>query len=910
MFTNVYFWGRAMRGGLNQGLKFCAGVTVLAALAACGGGGGGDKQSASTPTATAEPASVEVRSGEKIRLGGIVSKGLLGNATVRVLTLKADGSIDDSAPLATGTTDYQGTADADRLGEGEYKTTEFAIPGIYVVEVTAQSCSDAQLVTTVSRTAPLCSYHVDEETGPQYLPTGFKIRAVVASTPTDNRVNVTLFSELAIRAAIKAAGGTASTPKLTADSVAKGQALVNNLFGTTDLNNVVPASLPTPPSTDTLTPAQGRLAAMLAAASKIAGQPARLTALLNGLSPAQTPSSCAGVIAATPQATQCVLDVLANNANVNQYVGDNTAVTVVLNNALQQVVVDTASAEIAAVTGTTSDKLTKGTLSVPAPASDVGAYTTIKNFFADLVNTARTLFTATDGEATIKEARAFEAAGKNLQFTGQTLISDSTVLEMAVALWHSYELAPATADVSKFQHRDITYPTFVKSGHHCKLQTGDSTSGFSDAVNGDTITRVTCFADYAYSYVGTYAASPGGGGNYNAVKLSHQFRITRTNTTATTATYAYTSSAVRDLRAVAIDSVNGSVISDGLVDRYWVQTTTGADILATNVSGVPSSVMKYAGNLAATFNASNELQQVVISGAVPDGIRDNASTTAHAATVPNNGHAQLDVTVSGNTVGTTNTANFSGTQTTYAGDGSTQEFMLDFQNGTVVVDNSRAQRIKFNATLTAGTDKFVGSVDVNRIPKGSTGSDGATLQLTGAFYNLATSSTTPFVQASLTYKQDNTNYVETTPTNFSSSNFQLHTLAFDGIVTAPNSPKLRVALTGAAKQMERNFYFGLDAADAISGDYFIYTSSGGLKRDVTFTFKSVDGNASGTPQVSSEVVDPTNKVAFTFGHRANAADVLVNKVKRGVLDTAAGNLPKVSLDNGEFFSLDFGTIQY
>jgi len=905
MFTNVYFWGRAMRGGLNQGLKFCAGVTVLAALAACGGGGGGDKQSASTPTATAEPASVEVRSGEKIRLGGIVSKGLLGNATVRVLTLKADGSIDDSAPLATGTTDYQGTADADRLGEGEYYTTEFAIPGIYVVEVTARSCSDAQLATTVSRTAPLCSYHVDEETGPQYLPTGFKIRAVVASTPTDNRVNVTLFSELAIRAAIKAAGGTASTPKLTADSVAKGQALVNNLFGTTDLNNVVPASLPTVSSTDTLTPAQGRLAAMLAAASKIAGQPARLAALLNGLSLAQTLSSCASVVAATPQATQCVLDVLANNANVNQYVGDNTAITVVLNNALQQVVVDTASAEIAAVTSTTSDKLTNDTLSVPAPASDVGAYTTIRNFFADLVSTARTLFTTTDGEATIKEARAFEAAGKNLKFTGQTLISDSTALEMAVELWHDYDLNPATAKVERLQHRDITTPSFVNSGHYCVLQTFDGTF-YQDAVNGDTISRVVCFADYAYRYIFTTLTSPGGGGNYNVIKLSHGFVVSRTSATS----YSYVSAAVKDLRNVTLNTSTGTVTSDGLVDRYFIQDASGSELQATNTPSIPASVKTYSGTLTATYDASNNLQQVVISGQVPDGIRDEDVTVVHASTVPNNGHAQLDVTVSGSTVGTTNTANFSGTQTTYAADGSTQEFLLDFQQGTVVVINEDGQRIKFNATLTAGTDKFVGSVDVNRIPKGSTGSDGATLQLTGAFYNLATSSTTPFVQASLTYKQDNTNYVETTPTNFSSSNFQLHTLAFDGIVTAPNSPKLRVALTGAAKQMERNFYFGLDAADAISGDYFIYTSSGGLKRDVTFTFKSVDGNASGTPQVSSEVVDPTNKVAFTFGHRANAADVLVNKVKRGVLDTAAGNLPKVSLDNGEFFSLDFGTIQY
>ena len=83
-----------------------------------------------------------------------------------------------------------------------------------------------------------------------------------------------------------------------------------------------------------------------------------------------------------------------------------------------------------------------------------------------------------------------------------------------------------------------------------------------------------------------------------------------------------------------------------------------------------------------------------------------------------------------------------------------------------------------------------------------------------------------------------------------------------------------------------------------------------LKRDVTFTFKAADNNTTGKAQVTSEVVDPTNKISFTFASRTTVADVLVNKIKRAVLDVNTGSLPRVDLSNGEYFSLDMGTVQY
>ena len=866
-------------------------VTAIATLAACGGGGGG---SSSSSTSAAQPSSVDTRNGDKIRLGGIVSKGLLGNANVYVRAIKSDGTVDEaSTPLATGTTS----------STGSYSTSEFTISGAYVVEVAARDCADP--TATVNTSAPTCSYHQDEELGQaQYLPTGFKIRAIVTATPADNTVNVTLFSELAIRAAINAAGG------LTSGNMAKAQAMVNNLFGTTDLNTVVPKSLPvaddteTTSGTNTLTAAESRLAAMLAAASKIAGVDTRLQALLAGIS--TVPSTCSDVTAGTPAATQCVLDVLANNANINTYVGNDTDVTSTLNSALQKVVTDSGSAELAAVTSTTSDKLTNTSLSVPAPADDSGAYTAIRNFFSDLVNTARTLFTSTDGETLLKQARAFETAGNNLIFTGQTLISDGTALEMAVELWHNYDLNPSTAPVTRFQHRTMTDPTFVNSGHHCKLQKAVS-GGFQDIVNGETPDRAVCFADFSYTYsdtaIGTSSGTP-----YNAIRVSHAFWVSRTSATA----YSYVSTAIRDFRAVTLNWPAESVTSDSLVDRYWIQTNDGSTVLATNTTSIPSNVVTFSGTLTAAFSGS-DLSSVAISGQVPDGIQENAYTVVHATTTNNQAYGQLSTTVTGTNVNSTSpTLSFTGSLVAYAGDGSTHDFDLDFTDGYVAITNETAQRIKFSATLVTGADKFAGSVDANRIAAGSTGSDGGTIQFTGALYNTAASgsSTVPFIQASLTYKQDNTNYVDTAA--FSTSNFQLHALTFDGFITAPSSPRLRVALTAAGKQVTQSYDFGLDNADAVSGDYFIYTDTAGtsLKRDVTFTFKAADNNTTGKAQVTSEVVDPTNKISFTFASRTTVADVLVNKIKRAVLDVNTGSLPRVDLSNGEYFSLDMGTVQY
>ncbi len=871
---------------MHRAWQSVASATLLAVLAACGGGGGGSS-STPPPPETSQPASVDTRSGDKIRLGGVVSKGLLGNADVRVLSVKTDGTIDESGSLATGV-----TAD-----DGSYLTSEFTITGPFVVEVKAKPCSDTTIGTN-------CSYHQDEVKGArQYLPTAFQIRAIVTAAPANDRVNVTLFSEFAIQAALKAAGG------LNTANMTKAQSMVNNLFGTTDLNTVIPKTLG-----NSLTPAEARLAALLKAASTVASN---ATALAN--------IGCATETPGTPEATLCVVNKLSGNANTSKYVGDTPAVAAELDKALQTVVTAANSAELTAVVSTTSDKLTNETLSVPAPANTtVGAYDAIKALFNDLVNTARRLLTATDGEKTLQEARAFEAQAKDLQVSGDTLIDDSIALEMGVELWRKFEVSQAK--VSQSQHRDLANPRFLPAGVHCKLQKANGNDGsgnpvYADAVITDApadIARATCRADYAYN-----VNLSTGGPTYTAFSGSHIFVIVRT-TPSDNQHYTYKSVAVNDRRQVTIDWGNQQASDTAPDQRVFLQNAagTGTRTSTSNIgNGTPDAtlVAVWAGSMTvSSFDTDGTPNGLQISGDIPEKMMTDGSLT-HAATSPNLAHMQLSDNVTALTVGTHHEGTFAGTMVAIGADNSTVIYTLSLANGELTVDNEELTYAKFTGTLLATTSKFVGTVDGTRTQFVSVDSPNATI--TGKLYHLSTptdTTTTPFVEAKISYEGDNSHFDNVSP--YSTSNYRMHKVEFDGYITAPDSPKIRVAFTGAGKQVTATYQFGMDTADAVSGDFFVYNNDGSLKRDVTFSFRSPD-TSNGQARLLTDIVDPTNKVSFSFGYNShnNAndinkadtwADILVNGVTRGKLDTDTGSLPKVFLGNGENFSLDTGTIQY
>jgi hypothetical protein len=886
-------------------------ATLLTALAACGGGGGGS--SSTTPVQTSQPASVDARSGEKIKLGGVVSKGLLGSADVRVLAVNSDGSINetDQGVLATGSTDSQGA----------YLTGEFTIPGPFVVEVKARACSNTS--TGVDASGSSCSFHQDEELDArQYLPTSFKIRAIVTSAPANDantnisRVNVSLFSELAIRAAIDASGG------LSAANMAKAQSMVNNLFGTTDLNTVVPAALPDEEHVNTLSPAQSRLAAMLAAASKIAGDDDRLSAFLSALSPAQPPNSCAGVTAATPQATLCVLDVLANNANLNAYVGDNKAITAELDKALQTVVTAANSAELTAVVSTTSDKLTNETLSVPVPADGAGAYTTIRNFFNDLVDYAKSLFNKDQGEPVFAEARQFETATQSVNFGGESLGRTAGVFQVGAELYVAYQQSGHTSAVSKFYRDDNLGNLYnlTPAGRGCFLADANA-----DVITpGDAVDQVICYVDQAYSIdpsvVGSSTGTPGET-RYTAKMALHSIAMVPSTDGSGNPTFTYTAvSLVDPARHVVVNwasqyafDVEGTTLTSSTYSPQRTDAAVPADPWTT--------ARPYTGsvtNLTYTPNHGH-IKSITINGDLPDTFTPgHFKPDHHTGNVTTNLAKNTLSNIVVNVVNTTFDANeqlvgtgeltFSGTLTATQADGSTLDLSMAFSNGDMTIANQQLDTARFDVLSHNATSSFKGS---------ARGTNGGTVVVSGALYNNATASGTPFIEATVGFGEDKSHRPNPNDPD-SATNYIIQTVTFDGFVHAPNKPKIRIALTGALKKDYSNeAKFGLSSSDAISGDYFIYNADGSLKRDVTFTFTSPTADA----RLVTEIVDPTNKVAFTFGYNGNNnahdgnksdtwANVLVNKVVRGRLDTDTGDLPKVYLDNGENFSLDTGAIRY
>ncbi|MEY4765873.1 MAG: hypothetical protein RI907_2546 [Pseudomonadota bacterium] len=894
--------------------RVCSGAIALAVLAACGGGGGGGSSSSSNttnPDGVNQPASVETRSGEKIRLGGIVSKGRLVNANVFVRPVKSDGTVDesDSALLAHGTTD----------SSGNYTTVEeFTINGAFVVEVRARTCEAPE--AEVNRDAPTCSYHVDETQGAQYLPTGFQLRAIVTATPSDNRVNVTLFSEFAIQAALKNAN------KLSAANMAKAQAMVNNLFGTTDLNTVVPQSLPGEDDNVTLTPAEARLSAMLAAASRVASDAESLATL-----------GCSEVTPGSAAATLCAVNALAGNATLNSYTGTSPAITAALDTQLQEVVQDSGSAELAAVTSTTSDKLTNTSLSVPAPADTTqGLYTTIRSFFMDLVDYAKTLFNQDMGAPVFAEAHQFEDATSAAKFAGENLGRTGEVMQMGAQLYTVYQQSGRTSRVSVF-YRDDGFGNMGSrspGGRGCWLA----------APNDDMIAvgavadHVICYVDQVYNAdfsTGTATGTPGET-RYPAAMALHSFTLTpQLNGSAQVTGFTYSGVSLIDpSRTVVVNWSTSSPGVDELGDALSADIYSPQRTSAPITAGDPwANARTFTGTLSNLTYSNNKgyLRSLTINGDLPDLFdgsslvpqhdTGNATTNLAKSKLENVVITAVNTTFDPTTDQPVGTAevNFSGTLSNTTADGSTLDVAMAFTNGAMTFSNQNLDSVRFDVLTHNTSASFKANVNLVRQLN-----DGIQInKVQGAVYNNATASGTPFISATFTGNHDRSHYSGGLRTD---SNYELVTLNLDAFVRAPNKPKIRVAFTSAVKLTTPGSpQFGLNTSDAISGDYFIYESDDSLKRDVTFTFRAPD-TSNGNARVLIDIVDPTNKVAFGFGYNGNNgsnmtttsnvdkadtwANILVNQVVHGKLDIHASPLPTVYMDNGNNFSLDTGTIHY
>lgn len=810
-------------------------------LSACGGGGGDDD-----PPATAAPS--------RITLGGVVSKGLTGNALVRVLAVKSDGTTDEVNVLATGETDPSGA----------YTTTTFTVPAIYVVEVQAKVCADTTVGTG-------CSFHQDEATNArQYLPTGFKMRAVVTNTPSNQQVNVTPLSEIAVAAAASTSGG------LTTTSANQAQAMVNTLVGVADLNAVVPTTLGTAGASND----QIRLAALLTAVSGVASNTAALSDV-----------GCASATQGTPAATKCVVEALAANATVDHYVGDDPVVAAALKTQLDAAVAS--HPEASALVASTAAKLTDPTAEPPTPvvATGIGK---ARAFFEDLTSTVRTLLnsgTAPGQGAFLDQAHRFEDAVTGMNFQAETTVNSVKLLYTAARLWTEYEHGGTAT--SAVIHQALSSPDlFSESGIKCSLLKANGQE-VAQGESASLVTSAACYAGYNLDMVpGSQTGSfPLVTSVYN--DAYHWFVVTKGSTPGV---FNYVATALFDHMTATYNYQTGEVSNITYDEPTCPQSSNGSC----------TGVREFSGTVTTTLDSASRLASIHIVGDVPDGWKDD-STLVHGAGSTNLAKTRLDVTASltGTYVDGTlasdlqsGTLVFSGGNIAYAANGSTEESRVTFGVGSqVAIASDLFQNGTLNLTLATPTTKLVGTLTGQR-----GANHGGTATFTGALYNLDQSETVPFISASL----------ETTVTSsssynpelaYSSTNYQDGTVRLDAYITAPDHPKVRLIAAAAGRQTSRDLVWGTKVQDTASGNYIIYNADGSTRRDVAFvvSYPNLDG------QGRVAFSDGTNGITFTLVDGVTQANVLASGTIVGILDTDTSLL---TFGDRSYVSLDFGTVLY
>jgi hypothetical protein len=517
---------------------------------------------------------------------------------------------------------------------------------------------------------------------------------------------------------------------------------------------------------------------------------------------------------------------------------------------------------------------------------------------------------------------------KNVGFGGENLARTVSVFQLGAELYAAYQQTAGTSDVSKFYRDDDLGNLYelTPAGRGCYL------ADPADKViaSGDAVDHVICYVNQAYNVdyaSGAPTATPGET-RYKATLALHSISLTPVKDAGGKLTgFSYSAVSLVDPGRHAVTNFSA---------RYAVDEE-GVDLTASTFSPQRTSATKpadpfttaraFSGTVTSITYTPNfgHVKSFTINGELPDTFRTGNTTPDHATGNPTTNLARNSLTgVQASVVNPSYDANekivdpqeaaFSGTLSTYLADGSTLDASMAFTNGGLTNVKDQIDSLRFDVLSHSASASFKGSVNAAR-----QANDGVLVNsASGAFYNNATATGTPFIQATFSGKNDKSHFIGGA---HSATNYEVTTLSFDGFVRAPNKPKIRVTLTGAFKATSDTAQFGLNASDAVSGDYFIYNSDDSLKRDITFTFKAPDTNPTVNARVVTEIVDPTNKISFSFGYngRNNAndsnksdtwADVLVNKVVRGKLDTDTGDLPKVYLGNGDFFSLDTGTVQY
>lgn len=227
-----------------KGTRVALGLMAISLLAACGGGGGGSSSGGST----GQPVSTQVT--------GTASKGILSNAIVTAYA------------ISNGTKGSQ-LAQTRTSSNGQYNLTLINHSGPVLVELTVDTNTQMKCDIPAG-----CGTGI--AFGENVNPAGLTLQSVLPQASGSVQAAITPFTHLAAQLAQSRSGG------LNATNIGDSLVQVADLFDLPPLTSTQPVDI-TASSLGSDSAAQ-RYAVLSAAIAQMAGTPAQLTTVLNGLS--------------------------------------------------------------------------------------------------------------------------------------------------------------------------------------------------------------------------------------------------------------------------------------------------------------------------------------------------------------------------------------------------------------------------------------------------------------------------------------------------------------------------------------------------------------------------------------------------------------------------------------------------
>ena len=814
-------------------------------LSACGGGG-------SAYLAPVEPPS----SSATVALSGTAAKGLMANADVDVLAVKADGTVDTGTALAHTTTSPAGSYSLRFAGTKDQP---------YVVRVSANAGTT----------------HFDEvSNASQPLPLGFVMRSLVTPTAAgavSASSSVTPFSEMAVAAAAKASGG------LTAANAAQAVSAVSQLLGF-DPSTVAAKSV-----ADASGVNEQKLAVLLTAVSQLAGS--------GGLGCA---SGSAG------DKAKCVVDALAAAANKDSIKLGNAsddvsaklaaAVATVLTSDAVRARVDAAVlTTVVANLGCTDCSAAAAGSTPAAPSATATAIAAAKLLFGQIKTDWAAMFsrggsTAIAGGAVNQEAFKFKSVMDNAKVPADMLVKDLGALVTAVDLYNDFKSSRSTANTRSRGDTDrVTKGALsaadASSPVGCGLYVANTGSGALATV-GDTVGSIGCSARY-------YITSSGAGVNFVSTTWRHGFVIVPDASGG----YNYQSRARR----------SGTTCSGS---PLRCSQTSNDNLLADASNADPTFDGSFTPVLSAAFG---DIQSFTLAGKLPPAFTPGGTTLVGRSNTVSMTGTQTVAAV-GDVLST-----LQASLLTQDGNGATLSTLTvkpgsSLANSPVSVDANGHDVAPGSATAvrTAGghlsaltldlvfgvpTAEFEGVLSMTDAvwDKSGTSFSPTKASLSGALRNTSTSgaSSTEFLKGVFTATATGYGAFDATQPRTVANSFQL-SASFVGTLTASNRPALEFTLASTANAAD------LEAKAAKQLTLQYRTLVAGVPRTVVALTADLLANG----DYAVKLTEATSKLSLAWTGNPATVDLLVNdSSKIGSLATGNGLLTFI---DGSFMSLDIG----